>query len=534
MSLRGSPLISPQDTPKGLDAAAEKPERNISAELEIAFLVLLCSSNLEICAVVTSCVALYCQEVSIMEGSTDWDPASLTLARNYDAYMELCSPNFLITGMVAFQKRFRKCLGKMTKPSLGILTAWEVIFSRWSDLNRHILSRSLESDGSVLEQALMEWRNYSGFLASVGGCCIADTTQKAGFDDSMVVGLRWIDRMSPGGDGDSLLDIFLSQCLQLLFCHNLRIRENIRDVLGVELSSKLFPYLLQSLESALASFFESSVPESVPQSGALVLEQAALLLKAMVERNDEIRDAFFTADFESMCLNLAQYADNLRQDIAAFRVQIRVCHLCVSITQRRNTMNLGHAIRIRNQLLGVIFTWISRLDNSQDDGATVSNAGQREDEVNRHKRDLNRACLQALVNLTYRLPLQPLSDHGEVDPFEPKMQLFFEYFKRLLSLLEDGSTQLERMYDPKHGPYRVDEVSGPLDLTISALSNLLSANIDVGLKHALHMGYHENTQVRTAFLRVVCNILSQEADFERLSDAAMIEKYNILLEVDLL
>jgi neurofibromin 1 len=76
-----------------------------------------------------------------------------------------------------------------------------------------------------------------------------------------------------------------------------------------------------------------------------------------------------------------------------------------------------------------------------------------------------------------------------------------------------------------------DESMTTPELAISALSNLLSANIDVGLKHSLGIGYHEDLDIRTAFVKVLCNILIQGAEFNNLSDAAVNEKYDELLEV---
>jgi neurofibromin 1 len=72
------------------------------------------------------------------------------------------------------------------------------------------------------------------------------------------------------------------------------------------------------------------------------------------------------------------------------------------------------------------------------------------------------------------------------------------------------------------------------ELAISALSNLLSANIDVGLKHSLGIGYHEDLDIRTAFVKVLCNILIQGTEFNNLSDAAVNEKYDELLGVSLI
>ncbi|CAJ0757831.1 14704_t:CDS:2, partial [Entrophospora sp. SA101] len=72
---------------------------------------------------------------------------------------------------------------------------------------------------------------------------------------------------------------------------------------------------------------------------------------------------------------------------------------------------------------------------------------------------------------------------------------------------------------------------GPLkDYAILALSNLLSANVDSGLKHSLSMGYHEDTKTKTAFMQVLTNILNQGTEFEGLAENAMNDRFDKLVE----
>jgi neurofibromin 1 len=52
-----------------------------------------------------------------------------------------------------------------------------------------------------------------------------------------------------------------------------------------------------------------------------------------------------------------------------------------------------------------------------------------------------------------------------------------------------------------------------LDLGVLALSNILSANVDVGLKHYLTLGYHENPALRTAFMQIMRTTLQQGTRF---------------------
>lgn len=72
------------------------------------------------------------------------------------------------------------------------------------------------------------------------------------------------------------------------------------------------------------------------------------------------------------------------------------------------------------------------------------------------------------------------------------------------------------------------------DYTILAMSNLLSANVDAGLKYSLAMGYHEDTRTRTAFMQVLTNILNQGTEFETLAENVMTDRYEKLIDVSVL
>lgn len=67
--------------------------------------------------------------------------------------------------------------------------------------------------------------------------------------------------------------------------------------------------------------------------------------------------------------------------------------------------------------------------------------------------------------------------------------------------------------------------------TILALSNLLSANVDAGLKYSFSMGYHEDTRTRTAFMEILTNILNQGTEFETLAETGMTDRYEKLIDV---
>tara|TARA_R110002060_G_C2069475_1_gene95855 strand:- start:21 stop:221 length:201 start_codon:yes stop_codon:yes gene_type:complete len=63
------------------------------------------------------------------------------------------------------------------------------------------------------ERLLVEWRNYSGFLASLGGSCITDLAMVT--EDTRLAGLRWIDRVFPETYDETLLGKYMKQSIQL-------------------------------------------------------------------------------------------------------------------------------------------------------------------------------------------------------------------------------------------------------------------------------------------------------------------------------
>lgn len=79
---------------------------------------------------------------------------------------------------------------------------------------------------------------------------------------------------------------------------------------------------------------------------------------------------------------------------------------------------------------------------------------------------------------------------------------------------------------------QADTYWGPLkESTVNAISNLLSANVEVGLRSTLAMGYHEDSRTRSAFIQVLSNILNQGAQFDTLAENIMLDRYDKLVEV---
>lgn len=496
-----------------------------SSSLETALLVSLCTTSIVTCQTVIACISLILEEDALNLSNESSRRLSL-VSRNRVVYQGLASPAFRFTGLVAFQKRMRGLLRQMQQPSLGILTAWEAAFKKWVRLAKEVSAASVEA---VDDKILSEWRNFSGFLASLGGICIAD--QGSTLDEPVTGNLRWIDRPPPEKYEEPTLSQYLRLSIQLLGCHNVKVREAMREVLSSEVSPVLYPALFRTLESELDVLLTGALaPAEKGQSGEIIFaEQAASLLKTMVERLESPSDlgGASSVHLGALTLGLAKFIDGAKDGISVQRVKIRVCNLSESVTKRKEHLNLRDDVRIRNQLLEYIFGWIARPHSMKQDAQLST--GPRHDDGRRMQRDLDKACLKSLADLTSRLPLQPGDSQTDAGASELKSQMFHTYFNRFLSLLNHEAQELGRVETTQGSSTREDVMSSS-DLVITILSNLLSANIDVGLKHSLNIGYHENIEIRSAFVKVLYNILLQGTEFSSLSDLAS-EKYKELLNV---
>lgn len=497
-----------------------------SSRLETTLLVSLCSADADTCQLVTSCIGIFLAECSIIDKVAESAKASASVLRNGDVIREIASRDFRFTGLVAFQKRIRGLLRRMQFPTTGILNAWETAFDRWLYLAKDVSTSKSEG---VDDRVLAEWRNFSGFLASLGGICIAD--QAIILEEPALGGLRWIDRLSSENFEETLLTRYLRLSIQLLACGNVRVREAMREVLSSEVSPALYQPLFRALESELEVLFTGALAtaDKAQDSEIIFAEQGASLLRALVERLESPSDlgAASSIHLGALTLNFAKFLDGVPDTPDTLRVKIRVCHLSEAVTKRKEHLNLRDDIRIRNQLLECIFGWIARPRTPHHD---QSSSTAKQDDIARIQRDLDKACLKSLADLTFRLPLQPSDSQTDAGMSEMKSQMFHTYFNRFLSLLNYEPPDSARSDANSSIATREDNLSNS-DLAITILSNLLSANIDVGLKHSLSIGYHENVDIRRAFVRVLYNILVQGTEFSNLTDSAVSEKYEELLEV---
>lgn len=490
-------------------------------------------------------------------------------------------------GRKAQQKRVRKYLRMMTTPTPGVLAAWEEVWKRWKLLTQivsrfgmdplkelnDIVSSSASTTSSVKkigglvrhdklrntavkttstvvpvsrietdDEKQTEWQNYTGFLVALAGSRLAADLSEDEFDDKRS---KNESRIGSPNRPTIIVEKFMSEIIDLLTSENVVVRESVKDTLGSDLSPALYSILFRHLENSMSCCFNANGDVICDSSNTLFVEQAVLVLKMILDRLVDPNDCLLTTDFSTLILQMANYINRLPHDnYTTMRIMMMMCHLTEVLMMKKEQVILRDDVRVRNKLLEIIVEWTSGFTLRVMNKSAVAMSNTQNKEV---QRDLDQVCLKAIVVLLHKLPLQSTEQQTrETDRSLSKSRLFQKYFTFFTQLLDrchryeaeaSGASQMNGSVkaDVHNIPIKASDSYqywGPLkESAVNAISNLLNANVDAGLKSTLAMGYHEDTRTRTAFMQVLTNILNQGAQFDTLAENIITDRYEKLVEI---
>ncbi|CAG8690559.1 16645_t:CDS:2, partial [Dentiscutata heterogama] len=355
---------------------------------------------------------------------------------------------------------------------------------------------------AISESQQTEWHNYTGFLAALGGCCVFD---------------KQINGSTTGSQESNhvMVEKYVHDMVDLLVCDNVYVRESVKEILGSELSPRLYVILFKHVESIVSQFFDGDGDVYTTDKNTLAVEQAISVLKLILDRIQDASENLYAVDLGGLVLSFARYLNRLGAGHVALRIKKRMCQLADTLMLKKDYITLRQEIVLRNRLLEIFIEWTSDYSMKTDGQGNSENPSNKSERLHR---DLDQACLKTIVSLLAQLPLQPSETVHEAE---------------ISGAIDSGTHSARNNQDLQMLLTRSREYVkdlGPLkDYTILALSNLLSANVDSGLKFSLSMGYHEDTKTRTAFMQVLTNILNQGTEFEGLAENAMNDRYDRLL-----
>ncbi|KAJ3039290.1 Ras GTPase activating protein ira2 [Rhizophlyctis rosea] len=389
--------------------------------------------------------------------------------------------------------------------------------------------------------------------------------------------------MSAFSHARATVERFVGELVELMVCDNVVVREAVKEFLGGEIGGGLHVILFGHFEQIVSHFFDASGEAFCTDRNTLFVENTISVLKLTLDRfsndssprhrrdvdhhhgspADAVTAAFGGAaaniDFSSLVLTFIQYLNRLETQqghaAVAMRIKVRLCQLVEVVIAKKDLLGLRQEVRFRNKVVEAFLEWNSEFSmktsdsNIPDDPAYVSQSTKLH-------RDLDVASMKAMMVLLSGLPLLPdlpsqkeAAESEKVDVSnEAKSRLFYKYLSFFLKVLQKcrvletvatqshASSQNPDLQALLHKSKETVQHLAPLkEHTILALSNLLSANIDIGLRYSLSMGYHEDSKTRAAFMQVLTNVLGMGAveRFSGLGDEAQSvhERYDKLVEV---
>eukprot|EP01094_Clydonella_sp_ATCC50884_P006709 TRINITY_DN1591_c0_g1_i1.p1 TRINITY_DN1591_c0_g1~~TRINITY_DN1591_c0_g1_i1.p1 ORF type:complete len:2499 (-),score=1256.67 TRINITY_DN1591_c0_g1_i1:167-7663(-) len=497
------------------DSHLDALRSSASSKLEIALLVHLCSGKPEIGSVCAAAFGLLCNEVDLMG---EVDEGKNGIVANYSAYKTLSTTGVLSTGRQAQQKAVRSTLRKVERQTLGNYTAWQEVYQRFQQYTVVVLSESASTGmpadktdkkklvGKVPQYLLdknptevfLEWNNQLGFLAALSGVALNEEI--------------WVTKQVAGAKGKmseekvSVLDEFLAMALNLLVSDLVKVRESVKIALGTAVAPVTYPTFLKLLHEEAKKTFGTAGQVNFSNEAVLLFDQAISILKLIFDTEMTGQDFSLLSDIDLLINTLLKFVRQLQFSVTTLQTKHRLCTLLDSVMARRAKISFRNEFEFRSELVNSIMEWTSEFSGQVE----VPDDGSKK-QVEKLVKELDLQVMNTLSSLLRGLPLQGEDDQTKSAAFSK----LFTFFTRLLTRCKKDPTSVLQPQVP--------------EATITCVSSLVTANIEHGLEYFVTMGYHEDHETRSAFLRVLCNILNQGTEFDLGDDSA--DRYYKLLEL---
>lgn len=428
------------------------------------------------------------------------------------------------TGRHQQQRAIRRIMKRHVRPSTLLSTVWFGLNARATTLTEKVIAAEKANNGAedrdmrrrnlaadidgLTEDESKEWQNLVAFLCATSGVGLHDMSLPPTIVE--VVGKGVLPRVYEESiDSHGAVETFFRQCVDMTFSPSIHVRESMKDALGSELPLSLSRVLVVQMSKILShSFGQGGV--SASDTFTIFVEQAIAILRLWVDRFGPSDNAGgVQVDLGELLYMIAQYIHRLGREDIIMRMRIKLCQLIEALLNKPDFVVLGNASKLRNALLEWMSEWsIEAFREEQYHSLT---------QFDKVQRDLDIACLRAMIPVTDGLVIRQPGDESEDPQGVNKSRLFYRYYSMLLRVLERSTsveTESSQVAASVSGmSMRVSGSDNYPALAIQVLSNLLSANVDVGLQHCLALGYHEDSGIRTAFMQLLTNILQQGARF---------------------
>jgi len=118
---------------------------------------------------------------------------------------------------------------------------------------------------------------------------------------------------------------FVEELLDWLVCDSVAVRESVKDTIGMEISSALYPMLFSCMRSRVDTFFDTKNEEVIASERAtLLIEQLIVIVRLILERVTSFSDTLASVDLESLLLQFSRYLNRLGRTSTSLRIKIKM------------------------------------------------------------------------------------------------------------------------------------------------------------------------------------------------------------------
>lgn len=429
----------------------------------------------------------------------------------------LGDPSVPILGRAAFQRRCRKIMRSMDTPNAIQVIAWAEMYDCWIKITEKYLS-AVKTNPSPPEDQKFEWQNVTLACAALSGGVFMERSAYGKVIAPFQPMLQYFvsdpmpERFRRASDYEELLRDFVASLVELLVHEDLVVRDVAKEALGSESQTKLYSMIIFQLDSVVSRLLDRRLPDWNPANTPILIEQAISVLRLIFDRIETIADgAQLNVDVTHIVLQLSAFLNSWSSSLNTIRIKIKFCNLCNSLFSKSDILALKKSVAMRNQLLDSIHQWVNVI--------SMDWPMHERDAMLKLQADLDFSCIQAAATMLDRLRLQPLDGSGGLESGQAISSLFSKYLNFFVLALErtvpveDALSDRGSAASKPVGPGSKEQGS-VRELAILGISNMLSANMDAGIKHCLSFGYHDDPRMRATFILIFTRVLKQGARFD--------------------
>jgi len=389
----------------------------------------------------------------------------------------------------------RRVIGRLGSSTVALAIAWDEAARRWQELT----FQPGEGHKGPKPDAADEWINLAAFLLAGSGVCVnAPEYMRL---ESVVS----LDRLPPKHaervNRPQVHHLLIAELVDLLGSSSLRQREAALEVLSDDLSAVQFGIFFRHLHTVVAQFRDKKTVDLQEENAFFFLvEQVVRVVLRISKRVLAPLSPGASSAIDRLIISFATQVQKLGFTPQGLRIKAALCELCTALLESGARTSPDDS-RVRNEMLELVVGWGSE-----------ARPGEMDSEQAWLAQELDGALCKTLVPL-----LAGLVVHG-VDPSAPPVELELGSDPKLVHRYCDFfAFALFRQTGAEAGSAR--RAGGSVAnrrLLISALANLITANLSVAVTRLPEMMLEQEVNTRGAYLETIVGVLDKGARLDQL------------------